>query len=111
MNYILKLIITAILVLAVSEISKKTSLLGAIFASIPLVSILGIIWLYKDTKDIERIINLSNNIFWLVLASLIFFVIFPRMLKHNINFYISLIVSIIAMIFTYFGTVKLISKF
>jgi len=111
MNYIVKLIITTVLVLVVSEISKKTSLLGAIFASIPLVSILGIIWLYKDTRDIERIINLSNDIFWLVLASLIFFIVFPKMLKHNINFYISLIVSLVVMIFTYLGTSKLLTKF
>lgn len=109
MNYIIKIIITAVLVILVSEISKKTSLTGAILASIPLVSILGIMWLYIDTKDIDRIINLSQYIFWLVLASLVFFIIFPKMLKNNINFYTSLFSSILIMVICYLGTVKLLS--
>ena len=111
MNYIIKIAITTVLVILVSEISKKTSLIGAIFASIPLVSILGIVWLYTDTKDVGRIINLSQYIFWLVLASLVFFIIFPKMLKNNISFYASLISSIIIMIISYLGIIKLLFIF
>jgi uncharacterized membrane protein (GlpM family) len=53
--YIIKVLISAIIIVTVSEISKKSSLVGGIFASIPLVSVLAMIWLYIDTQDVQKI--------------------------------------------------------
>ena len=92
--YIIKIVITTILIVAISEISKRSSLIGAILASVPLVSVLAMIWLYQDTKDIGKISELSIGIFWLVIPSLALFVSLPLLLKQGINFYISLIISI-----------------
>lgn len=91
--YIVKIIITTILIVAISEIAKRSSLAGAILASIPLVSVLAIFWLYIDTKDVSKISALSSSVFWLVLPSLAFFVTLPILLKQGINFYISISVS------------------
>ena len=64
MNYIiLKLIISSGIITLVSEISKKSSLIGGLVASIPMISILSMIWLYIESKDIEKVKNLSTSIF------------------------------------------------
>ena len=69
--------------------------MGALFASIPIVSILGMIWLYIDTKDVSKISDLSIGIFWLVIPSLILFLILPLFLKQGMGFYSSIILSIL----------------
>ena len=69
--------------------------MGAVFASIPIVSILGMIWLYIDTNDVSKISDLSIGIFWLVIQSLILFLILPLFLKQGMGFYSSIILSIL----------------
>lgn len=92
--YLSKVVISALLIVAISEISKRSSLLGALLASIPLVSVMAILWIYIDTKDIEKISQLSTSIFWLVLPSLALFIALPLLLKQGVDFYLSLFISI-----------------
>ena len=91
---IIKIAITTILIVAIAEISKRSSFIGAILASVPLVSVLAMVWLYQDTKDINKISELSTGIFWLVLPSLAMFISLPLLLKQGVNFYLSLVISI-----------------
>ena len=109
--YIIKILITAILVVAISEISKRSSLFGAILASLPIVSILAFIWIYIDTKSVEVISDLSKSIFWLVIPSLSLFIVLPILLKDKWNFYFSLFLSCIIMISLYFIIVLILRKF
>ncbi|NIP30288.1 MAG: hypothetical protein GTO02_13645 [Candidatus Dadabacteria bacterium] len=109
--YILKLIISALLIVLISEIAKKSSFIGALIASVPLISIIAIFWIYFDTQDLGLIAKFSKNIFWLVLPSLIFFVIFPVLLKYQINFYISIFSSLSIMIICYFFMLKILSYY
>ena len=76
MYYVIKVLVSAALIVLVSEISKRSTILGAVLASIPLVSFLAILWIYLETKDTARIATLSTEIFWLVLPSLVFFILF-----------------------------------
>lgn len=92
--YITKIAITTILIVAISEIAKRSSLMGALLASIPLVSVLAMIWLYIDTKDIEKVSALATTVFWLVLPSLVLFISLPVLLKQGLNFYPSISLSI-----------------
>jgi hypothetical protein len=57
---ITKVFLSAIIIVGVSEIAKRSSVLGGLIASLPLVSILAMIWIYIDTKDIEKISQLST---------------------------------------------------
>ena len=107
---ITKTLISAVIITAVSEISKRSSLLGAILASLPLVSFLGMIWLYIDTNSIEKVAQLSYSIFWMVIPSLSLFIVLPLLLKRY-NFYISLITSTIIMVSFYFLMVKALHYF
>jgi len=92
--YLFKIIVTTILIILVAEFSKRSSLAGALLASVPLVSVLAMVWLYIDTRDVERISTLSNSIFWLVIPSLAFFLALPILLRAGLGFYPSLFVSI-----------------
>ncbi len=100
--YLAKILITSTLVVLISEISKRSSFWGALLASIPLLSVLALIWLYIDTKNISKIIDVANHIFWFVFPSIVFFVVFPLLLKRGVDFYFSLGVSIIATLCSYF---------
>ncbi|WP_150304558.1 DUF3147 family protein [Pseudomonas saliphila] len=92
--YIAKVAVTAVLVVLISEISKRSSFVGAVLASVPLTSVLAMLWLYIDTGDAGRVTELASSIFWLVLPSLALFVALPIFLAHGVNFYLSLGVSI-----------------
>ena len=108
--YIVKVFITAILVVLISEISKRSSLIGAILASLPIVSILAFIWLYIDTKSVEKISELSISIFWLVIPSLSLFIVLPLLLKSKVNFYASLVISCAIMVLLYFAMVFILKR-
>jgi len=108
--YILKIIISLIIIIAVSEIAKRSSTLGGLIASLPLTSILAMVWLYVDTKNVKKVINLSESIFWLVMPSLILFVVFPILLKKGLNFYLSLLISSIIMIIFYSSILYIVNK-
>ena len=92
--YLVKIAITTVLIVAISEIAKRSSLLAALLASVPLLSVLAMIWLYIDTKDTTKVIGLSNSVFWLVLPSLALFISLPLLLKQGLNFYISLTIAV-----------------
>ena len=100
-QFLIKTIVSALIIAAIATISKKLPTFGAIIASLPLTSILAMIWLYQDTLDVSKITTLSYAIFWMVLPSLIFFIVLPIFLKNNVNFYISLISSSAIMIICY----------
>lgn len=92
--YLVKLAVTTILIVLISEIAKRSSFVGALLASIPLVSVLAMIWLYVDTKDASKVSALATGVFWLVLPSLALFIALPLLLKQGINFYTSMSLSI-----------------
>jgi hypothetical protein len=92
--YLTKIAITTALIVAISEIAKRSSFVGALLASIPLVSVLAMLWLYIDTKDVEKVSALATSVFWLVLPSLVFFISLPLLLKQGLHFYSSISLSI-----------------
>ena len=95
--FVLKTVVTALIIVVISELSRRFSLFAAALASLPLVSILAFIWIYIDTKDSQKLIAMSYDIFWLVLPSLAFFLIFPLALKQGIAFGWALAVACIGM--------------
>jgi hypothetical protein len=70
---------------------------GGLVASIPLVSVLAIVWLYADTHDTFKVAAFANIIFWLILPTLSLFLMLPIMLNYGMNFWVSLFLSLIIM--------------
>lgn len=81
------------IVLAVSEVSRRNPGIGGLIASLPLVSLLGILWLWRDTGDTARVAAHSEATFWFVLPSLPMFLAFPALLRHGVAFWPALLLS------------------
>jgi hypothetical protein len=94
--YTLKVLISAVLVVLVAEVAKRSSSWGGIIASLPLVSLLALGWLYYDTHDIAKVAGLARSTLWFVLPSLAFFLIFPLLLERGRGFFASLAIASIA---------------
>lgn len=92
--YLTKIAITTLVIVAISEVSKRSSLVGALLASVPLVSVLAMMWLYIDTRDVEKVSALASSVFWLVLPSLVLFITLPLLLKQGLHFYLSISLSV-----------------
>jgi uncharacterized membrane protein (GlpM family) len=91
MEFLIKILVTALLVAGISELGKRSSHLAAILASLPLTSILAMLWLYRDTGSTEKISELSYGIFWAVLPSLAFFLVLPLLLKTGLRFSLAML--------------------
>jgi len=109
--YSLKIVITTVLIVAISEISKRSTLMGGILASLPLISVLAIIWLYIDTKNTALISEFSMSVFWLVIPSLVFFIALVFLLKKELHFYTSLGLAIMITVVCYYLMIIVLRKF
>ncbi|MBG7610601.1 MAG: DUF3147 family protein [Anaerolineae bacterium] len=109
--YVLKIVITTALIVIISEIAKRSTLMGGVLASIPLISVLAIIWLYVDTKNTELISEFSMSVFWLVIPSMVLFLTLPFLLHKGLNFYTSLGLAIGITIVCYYLMLILLEKF
>jgi len=105
-----KLVITALLIVLISEIAKRNSLMGAMLAAIPLVSILAMIWMYIDTNDSKSAVEFSNSIVWLIAPSMTLFITFPILIKKGLSFYPSLAISVVMTMLAYYGVIFLLEK-
>jgi hypothetical protein len=107
---LVKLSTSAVLMVAISELAKRASWLGGLLASLPIISLLAIVWLYLDTRDLEKVSDLSNAIFWLVLPSLSFFIMLPMLLRMKYSFWLSLGIALVVMIACYLLMVALLKR-
>jgi hypothetical protein len=108
---IIKVLISSGVIVVVSEIAKKNTFIGGLIASIPLISVLSMIWLYIDTSDVEKVKALSNSILWMVVPSMALFISFPILINYGISFYSSLLISIIITISCYGLTIFTLTYF
>jgi len=77
-----KYLITAAVVVAVSEVAKRSDKLGAFIAALPLVTVLALVWLYVERQPQEKLANHAWYTFWYVLPTLPMFLAFPAMLAR-----------------------------
>ncbi|WP_345979797.1 DUF3147 family protein [Sulfurimonas sp. HSL3-2] len=109
--YIVKLIITTVLIVLISEISKRSSLAGALLAAIPLVSILAMTWMYVDTQSSDTAVAFSNRIIWLIAPSMTLFLVFPFLIKKGMSFYPSMGIAILLTIIAYYLMILIVERF
>lgn len=111
LDAVIKVAVTSLLVVAIAEAAKRSTLLAALLASLPLTSLLAILWLWRDTGDTEQIASLTTGIFWLVLPSLVFFVALPMLLRAGTPFWPSLAISAGLTAASYFAMVRILARF
>lgn len=84
---ILKAALSGVIIAAISEIARKSPGFGALVASLPLISILGMVWLWRDTRDVVRMASHVEATFWYVLPSLPMFLVIPALLRRGLGFW------------------------
>ena len=109
--YAIKLLVTAILIVAITEIAKRNTGIAALVASLPFTALLAFVWLYVEGSPLSQIADLSYQIFWLVLPSLLLFLLFPILLKQGLGFWLSLSLSAAATVGCYFAFLPLLRRF
>ena len=103
--------LSGLLAALVSEIAKRSPAFGALVASLPLVSIMAVIWLWRDTGDHARIASHMEATFWYVLPSLPMFLVMPAMLRAHVGFWPSLAAGCALTVVLYFITAWALAKF
>ena len=109
--FIVKCLLSGLIIAVVSEVARRNPVLGALVVSLPLVSLLGILWLWRDTRDIERIADHALSTFWYVLPSLPMFLVLPAMLRAGVGFWSSLGASCVLTVVLYLATAWALAKF
>lgn len=87
---VLKAAVSGILIAIASTLARRFPGLGALIASFPLVSVLGMAWLWHDRPDAENMAAHARATFWYVLPSLPMFLLIPVLLQHGIGFWAAL---------------------
>jgi len=98
--YLLKIALSALMIVAITEATKRLGLVGALLASLPFLSLISMVWIYWETKDIEKIAVFSLQVFWFVIPSLGLFATLPWLLGR-FSFYASLGLASLVTIFLY----------
>ncbi len=94
LSLVTKYALSAALIVAISELGKRSSWLGAALAAIPLTSLLAFIWMHLDGAGTQAIAQMSHQIIWLVLASLPLFLMLPWLLGRGYGFWLSMTISV-----------------
>ena len=110
-HYFIKVFISSAIIVLVSEVAKKDNIIGGLIASIPIVSVLSMIWLYIDTNDIDKVKALANGILWMIFPSMSFFIVLPILINCGIKFYLSLTISILITMVCYLSTISFMNYF
>lgn len=87
----IKALLSGALIAAIAEIGKRLPAMGALVASLPLVSVLGMILLWRARPDAENMAIHAEATFWYVLPSLPMFLVIPALLRHGVSFWLALL--------------------
>jgi len=106
-----KYFITAFLIVSISEIAKRSDKLGALISSLPLVTIMVMIWLYIENQNMDKIGKHAYYTFWYVIPTMPMFLLMPWILSKGLNFWLSLAICILFTIICFIITVFITKRF
>jgi len=96
-----KALISGIIIAVVSEVAKRQPGVGALIASLPLISVMGMIWLWRDKPDAANMAHHATATFWYVLPSLPMFLLIPALLHRGWSFWAALALGCLLTIVLY----------
>ena len=107
----IKALVSGAIVATVSEVARRYPAGGALIASLPLVSLLGMIWLWRDTHDSARLATHAGATLWYVLPSLPMFAVIPVLLRSGAGFWPALAAGCALTVVLYVATVAVLARF
>ena len=108
---IVKYLVTAGIIVGVSEVAKRTDKVGALIASLPLVTIMVMAWLWFEDQGQEKIANHAWYTFWYVIPTMPMFLLMPWMLHKGIGFWWSLLAGIGLTVVCFLATAMIAKRF
>ena len=109
--FLTKAALSGLMIAIVADVAKRSSAFGALVASLPLISILAAIWIWRDTADSTRVASLLETTFWYVLPSLPMFLLIPAMLRGGLGFWPSLLAGCALTSMLYLITASILARF
>ena len=106
-----KIGLTALIIFAVVQLSERNTLLAAVLASIPIVSVLAMMWMNHEGQSATEIAGFAKDIVWLVIPSLLLFIIMPLLIDRGWEFYPALGAGLATTILGYFLMVQIMEKY
>ena len=101
--FAIKAILSGVLVAAISTIARRYPGWGGLLASLPLVSVLSMIWLFGETRNVESVAKLSLGAFWFILPSMPMFLLIPALLRSGMSFIATMVIACLVTILLYAG--------
>ena len=108
--YVVKLLVSAGMIVLVTEIAKRNNSAAAVIHSLPLVSLLAFVWLYVETKDAALIGRHAFGTFWYVLPTLPMFVLMPWLIRRCGGFWPALGAGVLLTVLLYWLTMRLLKR-
>ena len=108
---ITKYLVTAAIVVVVSEAAKRSDKLGGFIAALPLVTVLTLIWLHVERQPEIKVANHAWYTFWYVLPTLPMFLLMPAMLRHGIGFWPTLTACCALTFILYLCMIRVLEEF
>lgn len=110
-QFIIKVVLTSVLIVTVAEVGKRNSIMAAVYASLPLTTLLAMIWLFIDSSDVQKVSSLSWNVLIAVIPSHIFLIAFPLLVKFGLNFWLAISLSVLLTALAYWAYVAGLKHF
>jgi hypothetical protein len=109
--FVTRALLSGLIVALIALVAKRSPAAGALVASLPLISILGMIWLWRDTHDTTLMARHVEATFWYVLPSLPMFLAVPALLRNGVNFWVSLAAGCVMTLLLYLVTISIAAHF
>ena len=111
LGLVVKALVAGALIVAISEIGRRQPATAAIVASLPLVSVLGMMLLWQQRPDVENMATHAQATFWYVLPSLPMFLLIPVLLRHGTSFWIALLAGCVLTVLLYLAMAHIGPRF
>ena len=109
--FLFKVVLSGFLIALISDVARRAPGVGALIASLPLISVIGMIWLWRDTGDAVRMADHATATFWYVLPSLPMFLLIPMLLKRGVGFWPALSAGCALTIALYLAMSVMLARF
>ncbi len=109
--FAVRALLSGLIIAAVAMIARRSPAFGALVASLPLISLLGVLWLWRDTHDPARVADHLQSTFWYVLPSLPMFLLVPALLRAGTGFAPALLAGVALTILLYLATAAALARF
>ena len=110
-EFAVRAVLSGIIIAIIALVARRYPAMGALIASLPLISILAMIWLWRDTGDTELLASHVQATFFYVIPSLPMFLLIPALLRHGVNFWIALAAGILLTVLLYLLTIPIAERF